>query len=96
MFRDIRIIEIHAVVNNRRNNINKTKQCVLHKLDTFRGGFVSSRHKNRAALIDFEFKDCIYDSLNLSELGLRLFRVLLDKPDDSRPKFAVFRLEIIL
>ena len=92
MLRDIRIIEIHAVFNNSGDHVYQACQCIPHKLDALRGGFVGSRHQHGATLVDFKFQDCIHDPLNLSKLPLGLFAVLLKEPDDSRPHLSVLRV----
>ena len=82
MFRDIRVIKINPVHNNRREDVDKTRQCIPHKLDTLRSSFIGRGHQDRAAFIDFKSHKCIQDSLNLSELGFGLFAILLEESDD--------------
>ena len=79
-------------MNNRREDVDKARQCIPHKLDTLRSGFICSGHQYRAAFIDFKSHQCIHDSLNLSELRFGLFTVLLEKPEDGCLHLLIRRL----
>ena len=96
VFRDIRIIEIHPIVNNVRNYVDEPRECIPHKLDTFGSGFIGSRHKYSAALIDFKRKNRVHNTFNFSKLPLRLFGMLLNKPEDRCAQLAVLGLQIVL
>ena len=96
VFRDIRIIEIHPIVNNIRDDVDETRQCIPHKLDTLGDGFISCRHKYSAALIDFKHKNCVHDTFNLSKLPFGLFGMLLNKTEDRCAQLAVLDMQIVL